>query len=351
MAYKNVLITGCSSGIGLALAVRLAKDELKRFKVIATMRDMAKKGPLEEKAGETLEQTLQIRPLDVTCEDSIRQCVAAIPDQRVDVLVSNAGVGLIGPLECHSMAAMQRVLDTNFLGLVRLVREVFPSMKRRRQGHIVVMSSILGQQGEPWALRSEGGRGRGLKGVRLEPLALIAFCPPGLLFNDVYCASKFAVEGFCESLALQALKFGINISLLEPGPVVTEFEKKLYEEVASMDFSKVDDETRDIFQGFYMTYSKDVFSALGQTPEEVAEHAVQVIGASSPPFRCQTNSVYTPLTTLKHADPSGQLPLSAFHQLVFQHDRLFRASLSLLKMLQWRKRRDLGPLPRPPAPP
>lgn len=319
MAYKNVLITGCSSGIGLALAVRLAKDELKRFKVIATMRDMAKKGPLEEKAGETLEQTLQIRPLDVTCEDSIRQCVAAIPDQRVDVLVSNAGVGLIGPLECHSMAAMQRVLDTNFLGLVRLVREVFPSMKRRRQGHIVVMSSILGQQ--------------------------------GLLFNDVYCASKFAVEGFCESLALQALKFGINISLLEPGPVVTEFEKKLYEEVASMDFSKVDDETRDIFQGFYMTYSKDVFSALGQTPEEVAEHAVQVIGASSPPFRCQTNSVYTPLTTLKHADPSGQLPLSAFHQLVFQHDRLFRASLSLLKMLQWRKRRDLGPLPRPPAPP
>ncbi|XP_036613919.1 retinol dehydrogenase 8-like isoform X2 [Trichosurus vulpecula] len=259
MAYKNVLITGCSSGIGLALAVRLAKDELKRFKVIATMRDMTKKGPLEEKAGETLEKTLQIQPLDVTCKDSVRQCVAAIPDQRVDIL--------------------------------------------------------------------------------------------GLLFNDVYCASKFAVEGFCESLALQALKFGVNISLLEPGPVVTEFEKKLYEEVASMDFSKVDAETQDIFQGFYMTYSKDVFSALGQTPEEVAEHAVQVIGASNPPFRCQTNSVYTPLTTLKHADPSGQLPLSAFHQLVFQHDRLFRASLSLLKMLQWRKRRDLGPLPRPPAPP
>ncbi|XP_027706975.1 retinol dehydrogenase 8-like [Vombatus ursinus] len=319
MSYKSVLITGCSSGIGLALAVRLAKDELKRFKVIATMRDMAKKGPLEEKAGETLEKTLQIRPLDVTCEDSVRQCVAAIPDQRVDILVSNAGVGLIGPLECHSMATIQRVLDINFLGLVRLVQEVFPSMKRRRQGHIVVMSSILGQQ--------------------------------GLLFNDVYCASKFAVEGFCESLALQALKFGVNISLLEPGPVVTEFEKKLYEEVASMDFSKVDDETQDIFQGFYMAYSKDVFSALGQTPEEVAEHAVQVIEASKPPFRCQTHSVYTPLTTLKHADPSGQLPLSAFHQLVFQHDRLFRASLSLLKMLQWRKRRYLGPLPRPPAPP
>ncbi|XP_074059814.1 retinol dehydrogenase 8-like [Macrotis lagotis] len=319
MAYKNVLITGCSSGIGLALAVRLAKDELKRFKVIATMRDMAKKGTLEEKAGETLEKTLQIRPLDVTCGDSIRQCVAAMPDQRVDILVSNAGVGLIGPLECHSMAVVKQVLDTNFLGLVRLVQEVFPSMKRRRQGHIVVTSSILGQQ--------------------------------GLLFNDVYCASKFAVEGFCESLALQALKFGVNISLLEPGPVVTEFEKKLYDEVASLDFSKVDAETQKIFQGFYMAYSKDVFSALGQSPEEVAEHAVQVIGASNPPFRCQTNSVYTPLTTLKHADPSGQLPLSAFHQLVFQHDRLFRASLSLLKMLQWRKRRDLGPLPRPPAPP
>ncbi|XP_038628478.1 retinol dehydrogenase 8-like [Tachyglossus aculeatus] len=309
MSFKNVLLTGCSSGIGLALAVRLAKDELKRFRVFATMRNLEKRKTLEEQVGESLEQTLEIRALDVTSEDSIRQCVASIPDRRVDVLVNNAGIGLIGPMESQSIGTMQRVFDTNFFGLARLVREVFPDMKRRRQGHIVAMSSILGLQ--------------------------------GLLFNDVYCASKFAVEGFCESLALQALKFGVNISLIEPGPVVTEFERKLYAEAANMDLSGVDPETLQIFQGFYMTYSKEIFSVLGQTPEEVAEHVLKVIVAPSPPFRYQTNSVYTPLTTLKHADPTGNLPISAFHQLIFQHDRLFKASLSLLKMLQWRKRRDL----------
>ncbi|XP_034997087.1 retinol dehydrogenase 8 [Zootoca vivipara] len=311
MAVRNVLVTGCSSGIGLALAVRLARDELKRFRVIATMRNLEKSQELEKHAGPVLEKTLEIKEMDVTSEESIRRCVDTIPQRRVDVLVNNAGLGMIGPVESQSLTSMQQLFDTNFFGLVRLIQEVFPGMKRRRQGHVVVMSSVLGLQ--------------------------------GLLFNDIYSASKFAVEGFCESLALQALKFGVNISLIEPGPVITEFERKLYEEAANMDLSMVDKETLDIFQGFYMSYSKEVFTALGQSPEEVAEHAMKVITSEKPPFRYQTNSLYTPITTLKHADPSGNLPLNAFHQMIFQHDRLFKASLSLLKMLQWRKRRDMEP--------
>ncbi|XP_044299597.1 retinol dehydrogenase 8-like isoform X2 [Varanus komodoensis] len=309
MAVRNVLVTGCSSGIGLAVAVHLARDELKRFQVIATMRNLEKRQALEKQAGSVLKTTLELKELDVTSAESIRRCVDSIPQRRVDVLVNNAGLGMIGPVESQNMASIQRLFDTNFFGLVRLIQEVFPDMKRRKQGHIVVMSSVLGLQ--------------------------------GLLFNDIYSASKFAVEGFCESLALQALKFGINISLIEPGPVVTEFERKLYEEAANMDLSAVDKETLDIFQGFYMAYSKEVFTALGQSPDEVAEHTMKVITAEKPPFRYQTNSLYTPITTLKHADPSGNLPLSAFHQMIFQHDRLFKASLSLLKMLQWRKRRDM----------
>ncbi|XP_026572551.1 retinol dehydrogenase 8-like isoform X4 [Pseudonaja textilis] len=249
MAVRNVLVTGCSSGIGLALAVRLARDELKRFRVFATMRNLEKSEALKEQVGPALDKMLEIKELDVTSEDSIRRCVNSIPQRRVDVL--------------------------------------------------------------------------------------------GLLFNDIYSASKFAVEGFCESLALQALKFGIRISLIEPGPVLSEFERKLYEEAASMDLSGVDKETLDIFHNFYLAYSKEVFTALGQTPEEVAEHVLKVITSENPPLRYQTNSFYTPITTLKHADPSGNLPLNTFHQMIFQHDRLFKASLSLLKMLQWRKRRDM----------
>ncbi|XP_053468250.1 retinol dehydrogenase 8 isoform X2 [Ictalurus furcatus] len=241
MATRRVLVTGCSSGIGLAVAVRLAKDELQRFKVVATMRDVEKRAALETAAGEMLGRSLEIHQLDVCCEDSIRECVNSLPGRRLDILVSNAGMGMIGPLECQSVKGMQDVFNTNFFGLVRLVKEVLPDMKRRQSGHIVVMSSVMGIQ--------------------------------GLLFNDVYAASKFAVEGLCESLAVQAMTFNIKMTLVEPGPVLTEFERKVYEDAQNMDLSGTDDETARIFREIYLPYSGKVFSSLGQRPEEVAEFA------------------------------------------------------------------------------
>ncbi|XP_051245280.1 retinol dehydrogenase 8 [Dicentrarchus labrax] len=304
MGTRRVLVTGCSSGIGLAVAARLAKDELRRFKVVATMRDLRKKGPLEKAAGDTLNKTLEIKQLDACCEASIRECVDSLPDRRVDVLVNNAGVGMVGPLECQSIAAMKELFDTNFFGLARLVKELLPDMKRRQSGHIVVMSSVLGIQ--------------------------------GLLFNDVYSASKFAVEGFCESLAVQAMKFNIKTTLVEPGPVVTEFERKVYEDIEKMDLSGTDEETAKILREIYLPYSKKIFASLGQTPEEVAEQTVKVITAKEPPLRHQTNRVYMPMTALKHADPTGRLPLDTFYKMIFKHDTIFNATLRVLRMLQRR---------------
>uniref|UniRef100_A0A673ZDP8 Zmp:0000001048 n=1 Tax=Salmo trutta TaxID=8032 RepID=A0A673ZDP8_SALTR len=152
--------------------------------------------------------------------------------------VSNAGVGMIGPLECHSVSDGQGLFDTNFFGLVLLVKEVLPDMKRRRSGHIVVMSSIMGIQGE-------------------------------LLFNDVYSASKFAVEGFCEIY----IKGDPSTSLhmMEPGPVGTEFERKVYDDAEKMDLAGADEETARIFREIYLPYSRKVFNSLAQTPEEIAE--------------------------------------------------------------------------------
>ncbi|KFP76206.1 Retinol dehydrogenase 8, partial [Acanthisitta chloris] len=284
MARRNVLITGCSSGIGLALAVKMAKDEQERFKVYATMRNLAKKEPLEEAAGHRLGKTLEIKQLDVCDEQSIKTCVNSIPDRRIDVLGNNAGMGLIGPIECQTIDEMKTVMDTNFFGLVRLLKEILPDMKRRRSGHIVIISSVMGIQGK----------------------AVLAFfiC---ILFNDVYAASKFAVEGFCESLAIQALKFKLQLSLIEPGPVVTEFERKVFEDGMKMDLSAADEETAEMFTNIYLKNYKQIFQSLGQSAEDVAEHTVKVILAENPPFRHQTNTLYTPMTTLKYADPNGDL--------------------------------------------
>ncbi|KAI6072644.1 Retinol dehydrogenase 8 isoform X4 [Aix galericulata] len=288
MAPRTVLITGCSSGIGLALAVRLARDKQRRFRVIATVRNVSRSGALVAAAGPALGRTLEIKQLDVCDEGSIRACLDSIPGRHVDVLVSNAGVGMIGPLECQSLAAMQGLMDTNFFGLVRLVKEVLPDMKRRRSGHIVVISSVMGLQ--------------------------------GIVFNDVYAASKFAVEGFCESLVVQALRFNVAISLVEPGPVTTEFEAKVYEEAERADYSQTDPETAEIFTKLYLRNSKDVFASLGQSPEDIAE----------------TNAAYTPMAALKHADPSGALMTDAFYKLVFKYDAVLRLGLRAIRLLRWK---------------
>ncbi|OXB81470.1 UNVERIFIED_CONTAM: hypothetical protein H355_004376, partial [Colinus virginianus] len=325
MARRNVLITGCSSGIGLALAVKMAKDEQERFKVYATMRNLAKKDALEEAAGHNLGKTLEIKQLDVCDEQSIKTCVNSIPDRRIDILGNNAGMGLIGPIECQTIDEMKTVMDTNFFGLVRLLKEILPDMKKRKSGHIVIISSVMGIQGK---LSSQD----------------VPFAPSGILFNDVYAASKFAVEGFCESLAIQALKFKLQLSLIEPGPVVTEFERKVFEDGMKMDLSAADEETADMFTNIYLKNYKQIFQSLGQSAEEVAEHTVKIILAENPPFRHQTNTLYTPMTTLKYADPNGDLPIDIFYKMVFHHDKVFSASLNFIKLLRWRSRKsfDLG---------
>ncbi|XP_043940801.1 retinol dehydrogenase 8-like isoform X2 [Protopterus annectens] len=283
-----------------------------RQPVYATMRNLSKKDQLEEAAGSTLGDTLEIKQLDVCSEESVKDCVNNIPNRKIDVLVSNAGIGMVGPIECQSMEDMFNVMDTNFFGLVRLLKEILPDMKKRKSGHIVVISSVMGIQ--------------------------------GILFNDIYAASKFAVEGFCESLAIQVLKFKLCLTLIEPGPVITEFERKVYEEGMKMDLSSADKETADMFTNIYLKNYKQIFESLGQSPEEVAEHTIKIINSENPPFRHQTNTLYTPMTTLKYADPSGDLPIDTFYKMVFQHDKVFSASLNFIKLLRWRSRKsfDLG---------
>ncbi|NXI50484.1 DHB1 dehydrogenase, partial [Chloroceryle aenea] len=119
MEKTTVLITGCSSGIGLGLAVHLAGDTARRFKVYATMRDLAKGERLLERLGGCCPDTLELLQLDVTDLSSLVAAVQRVQGQRLDVLVCNAGVGLMGPLETCSDQAMKTVFDVNLFGAIR----------------------------------------------------------------------------------------------------------------------------------------------------------------------------------------------------------------------------------------
>ena len=215
---RIVLISGCSSGFGMLTAVELVN---RGFLVIATMRNLEKRYNLEKallelsnlsnQAGtllsfkdyinnnllekipflDTPHPNCKLFQLDVTDLNSIQNCVENVVKHfgKIDVLINNAGSGLGGFGEDISLEQFHDQFETNFFGLVALTKFVIPRMRINQQGHIVNISSIAG-----------------LIGV------------PGL---SSYCASKFAVEGFSESLRYELLPFNVWVSLVEPGTYPT----------------------------------------------------------------------------------------------------------------------------------
>ncbi|XP_032383882.1 retinol dehydrogenase 8 [Etheostoma spectabile] len=196
---------------------------------------------------------------------------------------------------------MKKVFETNFFGVIRMIKEVIPDMKKRKGGHIIVVSSVMGLQ--------------------------------GVVFNDVYAASKFAIEGFCESLAVQLLKFNVTLSLIEPGPVRTEFEAKMIEDVKQKEYPGADPDTVHYLKNVYLPSAIDVFVTLGQTPDDVARCTKKVIEASRPRFHNLTNPLFTPIVALKYADETGGLSVHAFYHLLFNLEPLMHVSMTVMKYL------------------
>ncbi|XP_036197898.1 estradiol 17-beta-dehydrogenase 1 [Myotis myotis] len=280
-----VLITGCSSGIGLHLALRLAADPSRSFKVYATLRDLSAQGPLWEAAGSQgcPPGSLKTLQLDVQDADSVAAARARVTEGRVDVLVCNAGRGLHGPIEVHSAEAVGSVLDVNLVGMVQMLQAFLPDMKRRRSGRILVTGSMGGLMGLP--------------------------------FNAVYCASKFAIEGLCESLAVLLPPFGIHVSLIECGPVRTAFQGKVQDGLdAALD--SADAQTRELFSQ-YQRHFEQVFREAAQDPEEVTEVFLAALRAPQPALRYFASERILPLMRLRLADPSGCSYVAAMHRAVF----------------------------------
>jgi len=180
---KVILITGCSSGFGLLTAVRLAAHG---HIVWATMRDLSKKQLLEDDLSQH-QAHATIRGLDVTKTSTIKNVVEEINKThgRIDVLINNAGYAISGFFEDFSEEEIRSQMDTNFFGVQNVCREVIPLMRKNSQGRIINISSIAGQIASPCM--------------------------------GAYNASKWALEGFSESLNAELALFGILVVLVEPG--------------------------------------------------------------------------------------------------------------------------------------
>lgn len=276
MAKPIALVTGCSTGVGLHTAVRLAQA---KHHLIATMRDTGKQQPLLDEAAKA-GVSLDVRPLDVTEQASIDACVAGIiaDHGRIDVLVNNAGAGFLGSLEQTSDADLRRTMEVNFFGVWNTTKAVVPHMRAAGEGRIISVTSVGGLLGQP--------------------------------FNEAYCAAKFAVEGMMEGFAPLAQAMGIKVSLVEPGPINTEFVAS----VRSSSASAIAGMTApyDKLAGNYLGATSDVFATYGQTGDEVAEIIVAIATANKPDFRNITSPFAKTAVASKVVDETGNSVVEIF---------------------------------------
>jgi NAD(P)-dependent dehydrogenase (short-subunit alcohol dehydrogenase family) len=190
---KVSIVTGSSSGIGLETALTLARNG---YFTYATMRNPEKGAPIKN-ALKKEDLSIKVIQLDVIDDESLKNAIDHVTSEagRIDVLVNNAGYGLVGALEELSMEEIKTQYETNLFGLVRVIQAVLPTMRKQRSGRILNLSSGAGLFGYP------GG--------------------------SAYVSSKFAVEGLSESMAYELEPFGIRVILIEPGFVQTNFANSM----------------------------------------------------------------------------------------------------------------------------
>ena len=190
---KVAVVTGSSSGIGLETSLLLARNG---YHTYVTMRNLDKSKAITNlKQKEKL--SLEVLQLDVTSDESVKEAIQKITNEqeRIDVLVNNAGYALVGPFEELSIEEFKEQFETNVFGVIRVTQAVLPIMRRQRCGTIVNISSIAGKIGFP--------------------------------LTSAYASSKFALEGLSESIAYEIEQFGIKVILIEPGVIKTNFNNNL----------------------------------------------------------------------------------------------------------------------------
>jgi NAD(P)-dependent dehydrogenase (short-subunit alcohol dehydrogenase family) len=244
---RIAVVTGSSSGIGYETSLLLARNH---FTTYATMRNLNKGDRLREIASKE-KISLIVTQLDVNNDSSVDNAIDSIIKEKgkIDLLVNNAGYDLFGSLEESSIEEIKQQFETNFFGVVRATKAVIPIMRRQGSGTIVNISSI-------------GGR------IGLTP------------FGTAYHASKFAIEGLTESLRHELAGFNINIILIEPGFIRSNFIDNI-KTVEGFDSNKSPyaKTVQQLFEGL------EAFSANSSHPTDVAQVILKAVNTSNPGLR------------------------------------------------------------------
>jgi NAD(P)-dependent dehydrogenase (short-subunit alcohol dehydrogenase family) len=251
MKAQNVaLVTGSSSGIGFETALLLARNG---FKTYASMRDLKKSKDITQIANKE-KLPLQVVQLDVIDHKSIREAIDKVVEEnkRIDVLVNNAGYGLLGALEDLSIEEIKAQFETNFFGAIRVTQQVLPVMRKQKSGGTIVnISSVGGRMGIPSL--------------------------------SAYHSTKFALEGLSESISYELEPFGIRVVIIEPGFIRTNIMN------SSIIAKKAQDPSSPYFS-LTQQLEKSFKSAMENTsesspPEEVAKVVLQAVTSDSPKLR------------------------------------------------------------------
>lgn len=262
---KNVLVTGTSSGIGLDTVVVLAKQG---WQVFATMRNLSKSAALETALTDAgVRDRVVIEQLDVSDAASIATAVRIVLGKSggsLDAVVHNAGIAVGGAFEDIPDADSRQVMETNFFGVLALTRALMPMFREKRSGRVLIVSSDAAFLGQPG--------------------------------NAIYCASKWAVEGWAEAAAHELGLFGIELILVEPGPYKTPIWENSPHIVPA--------------GSPYRVWAEHLFKAAEEHTEQTARDPVEVarvigkaLEAKRPRFRYPVG----PLAKITHA-VRGKIP-------------------------------------------
>lgn len=238
---KVWFITGSTRGIGKELALAILKSG---NKVVATGRQVE---ALEKELGASNENLLNVA-LDVTKEETIAAAVNTAVDKfgKIDVLVNNAGYGQLGAFEDSSMQEVRDQFETNFFGLLSVSKAVVPLLRKQRNGHVFNISSIAGLK--------------------------------GMFGASLYCASKFAVEGFSQALAAELQGFGVHVTCVSPGFFRTDFLESTQVKYCT---SAIDDYAQAI--GGMKTFYEGKNHQQAGDPVKLAHAMLQLAALEKPP--------------------------------------------------------------------